>query len=271
MLQHPGGPAMRRPPRAGFFLLDGLDGFVAVFHGGVLLFTRPEFAGKLRLPVIANVLLVGVAGAALFFAFEHVLSGWIGSSGDLFGFFAGALSLLLTLVTLYFVLPPIVETAMGPFLEPIADVVERSMGGPRMEPVRRHLWATIVANVRSAAQVLAVSLAALALVILLSFVLLGPPLGLVLSASSIAVVWFELPFYRRGQDLRHRLAVLRRNWARALGFGVGFQVGALIPVFNVFLLAPAATVAASMLYLRMDKTAPVPRPQAAAGTAPAEA
>jgi hypothetical protein len=52
------------------------------------------------------------------------------------------------------------------------------------------------------------------------------------------------------------LALLRHNWAVALGFGLGFQVGALIPFFNILLLAPTAAVSASMLYLRMGKTLP---------------
>ena len=72
-------------------------------------------------------------------------------------------------------------------------------------------------------------------------------------AAFAATVWFEIPFARRGYGLRHRLRVLRRNWARALGFGFAFQVGMCVPVFNFTLLGPAAAVGVTMLYFHFEK------------------
>ena len=55
--------------------------------------------------------------------------------------------------------------------------------------------------------------------------------------------------------MRYRRRIVRRNWPRALGFGLAFNLGMLIPVFNFLLLGPATAVAVSTLYFRFEKSA----------------
>lgn len=255
LLREPGGRPMGRAPRRGFFPFDIARGFLGFFAGTTVLFNRPEFAGKLKLPVITNLIVVTGVGVALWFAFRGLFAR-IGAEGDLLGFFAGVFATLLTLVSVYFILPPLVELVLGPFLEPLVDVVEQSMGGPDMRPPERLVWTSIKDGAHSAAQLLMLSGACWLASLVLALVGLLP-LAFAVSAFAAAITWFELPTHRRGYRLRDRLWLLRRNWAVALGFGLAFQVGALIPLFNILLLAPTAAVSATMLYLRMEKSPPL--------------
>jgi uncharacterized protein involved in cysteine biosynthesis len=81
----------------------------------------------------------------------------------------------------------------------------------------------------------------------------GLPLVFVGAAAVAAVVLCEPPAARRGLDFAAHLRDLRWNWARALGFGIGCQLGLAVPFLNVLLLAPAAAVGAAVLHFRFDK------------------
>jgi len=254
LLDAPGGEALRGPPRRGFFAFDLVRGFFGFFAGTAVLFNRPEFAGKLKLPVIANLVVVTTVAVALWFGFKTLFV-QVGGDGDLFGLFAGVLATLLTLVSVYFMLPPLVELVVGPFLEPLVDTVDLAMGGPGMRPPERLVWTSIKDGTQSAVELLMIAAGAWLASLALAMVGLLP-LAFLVSAYFSAITWFELPTHRRGYRLRQRLALLQRNWATALGFGLGFQVGALIPFFNVLLLTPTAAVSATMLFLRMEKAPP---------------
>ena len=244
---------MRQPPRRGFFALDLARGFFGFFEGLSLLFSRPEFAGKLKLPVTVNLLVVTAAAVGLWFGFGALFSEVVGE-GDLLGWFTGILAPLLALVSIYFMLPPLVELVLSPFLEPLVDVIDNGMGGPGLQPVHRHLWNNVKESTHATTQL--VMIAGGAWLGSLALAIVGlVPLAFLVSAFINALTWFELSTYRRGYSLRARVALLRHNWALAVGFGLGFQVGALIPLFNVFLLTPTAAVAAAVLFLRMDKRA----------------
>ena len=89
--------------------------------------------------------------------------------------------------------------------------------------------------------------------LLISLTGIGTVIALLVAAWLNALIWFEIPGTRRGYKMRTRSRLLRRNMARALGFGCAFQIGLLIPVFNFLLLTPAAAVGASNLYFRFQK------------------
>ncbi len=218
-----------------------------------VLSNRPEFIGKLKLPVAANLVVVTGTAVGLWFAFSALFAE-IAGEGDLLGWFTGILAPLLALVSTFFLLPPLVELVLSPFLEPLVDVVEQGMGGEGMQPVQRHLWTNIKDSTHATAQIIVVVTCAWLASLALAIVGLVP-LAFLVSAFANALTWFELPTYRRGYDLRARFALLKHNWAVAVGFGLGFQVGALIPLFNIFLLAPTAAVSAAVLFLRMEKRA----------------
>jgi uncharacterized protein involved in cysteine biosynthesis len=89
----------------------------------------------------------------------------------------------------------------------------------------------------------------------LSFCGIGVVLGALIGALFAGLVWLGIPAMRRGLGFDQRVALLRRNWARVVGFGLAFEAGMFVPLFNLFLLTPTAAVAISILYFHLDKRA----------------
>jgi len=251
-------------PGPGFFAKDLAHGFLTFFAASLALINRREFVGKLGLPIVANLLVLLAIFLGFFLGlltlFEGLVEGsswgWFEFLRDWVGWIGPVLSLVLACVSLMLLAPVIIETVIGPFLEPLAEVVEKIHGGSKMEATRRSFWQVLIWGVRSSAQILLMQVLVLIPCLILSLFGIGALLAFLVSAWFNALIWFELPFARRGYGLRHRRAVLKQNWARAIGFGLAFQVGMFIPIFNFILLTPAAAVAASSLYFHLEK---VPR------------
>lgn len=250
----------------GFFVLDLLRGFWSLFGGCLTLFNRPEFAGKLRGPFLANILVLTVVFFGMFFGlwelFEWLLSDswgwleWMRPAGDVVSAFV---AMILAAVALFLLAPVLIETVMGPFLDPLAEVTEQIHGGANMRAVDPGVWKSAMTGVRSSAQILAIQIIVLPVCLLLSLSGIGAIIAILLAAMLNAIIWFDIPTARRGLGLRHRLKVIRRNWPQALGFGLAFQLGLVIPLFNIVMLTPATAVAVSTLYLRFDKRVSAPR------------
>lgn len=247
-------------PGARFCLIDVVDGFLEVFRGGALLFTRPEFAGKLRGAIVANVIVVPAVVVLLWLGL-HELFVWARHHEwgpfvwlrHLPSWLDAIAAVLLALLGVLMLLPVLVESVTAPFLDPIADTTEKMLGGAGMtaEPIP---WTrSLATGAALGARLLLVQVAVFAVSLLLSFCGFGLVIAFVASAWLAALVWFDIPLARRGYPLAMRSRVLRRNWARALGFGLGFQIGLLVPLFNLVLLTPAAAVATSALFLRFEK------------------
>ena len=248
--------------KRGFFIGDMLHGFLALFSSGLHLFNRTEFFGKLKLPVVANLITFVVLFVAAWFGLYAFFDWLLQAEWGFLDFLRDVIHVVdppgLTLITMFFLAPAIIETVTGPFLDGLADTTEKAMAGESIQAVDLGTWRNALLGVRSTAQILVIQFLVLVPCLILVWVL---PLFGVLFVYAIAgaltsLIWFEIPFLRRGQGLRQRVRVLRHNWARALGFGMAFQLGMLVPFFNMFLLTPAATVAASMLYFHFEKAPP---------------
>jgi uncharacterized protein involved in cysteine biosynthesis len=249
-------------PGRGFFLVDLFHGFFAVFQAGLHLFNRPEFFGKLKLPVVANLITFLILFAATWYGLSALFDWLLEAEWGFLDFLRGVVQtvapLVLTLVALFLLAPAIIEAVTGPFLDGLADATEKLMAGEAIRAVDLGAWRNLLLGLRSTAQILVIQIGILLPCLFLSLAL--PAIGFFIvygiAAALTALIWFEIPFLRRGQGLRQRVQVLRCNWARALGFGMAFQLGMLVPFFNMFLLTPAATVAASMLYFHFEKAPP---------------
>jgi len=243
--------------RRRFFALDVAHGFIAFWRGALILF-RPEFAGRLTGPILANIAVFLVLGIGMFLGFQAFFD-WL-ASGD-WGWFESVrdggswvFSILLTLVSMLLLAPALIEAVVAPFLDPLVDAAERRMCGPGFESLHVGTWRSAWIGVRSSAQTLLISLILLVPGWLLAALVPGGFVFMTLcSAVLTAVVWFEIPFARRGYGLRRRIAVLRYNWARTLGFGMAFQVGMGVPLFNLVLLTPAAAMGVTLLYFHFEK------------------
>jgi uncharacterized protein involved in cysteine biosynthesis len=249
-------------PGRGFFLGDLLHGFFTLFYAGLHLFNCREFFGKLKYPVAANLITFLILFAAAWYGayalFDWLLQAEWGFLEFLRGVVKLAAPLVLTLVALFLLAPAVIEAVTGPFLDGLADATEKVMAGESIRAVDLGAWRNLLVGLRSTAQILVVQIGILLPCLFLALAL--PAVGFFMvygiAAALTALIWFEIPFLRRGQGLRQRVRVLRCNWARALGFGMAFQLGMLVPFFNFLLLTPAATVAASMLYFHFEKAPP---------------
>jgi uncharacterized protein involved in cysteine biosynthesis len=91
------------------------------------------------------------------------------------------------------------------------------------------------------------------LVFVLSLIpLLGPPLGLLWGAHSVAFQQTDMPLARRGMDFRQRRAWHRQYRPESLGFGLVGLVFLFVPLAN-FLLASALTVGGTLMVLELEE------------------
>ena len=99
-------------------------------------------------------------------------------------------------------------------------------------------------------------------VLLLSLIpLLGPPLGLLWGAHSVAFQQTDMPLARRGMDFGQRRAWHRQYRPESLGFGLVGLVFLFVPLAN-FLVAPALTVGGTLMVLELEEDlVPPDRPE----------
>lgn len=250
-------PGRRLPP------VEMLQGFVTFYAAGIHLLTRPEYFGRLGIPVASNLLAAAVVAALAFYGIHGSMVwlvarewGVLDVIRDPVAWTNDTFALVLTAVVVVFVGPAVIQTLTVPFVDPLADAVEKMVGGPGLCAVERSPWRSLRVNVRASAQVLAMQIAVLVPCLLLSFCQLGLLLALLVAAFLGALLWFEIPFARRGYTIEQRIRIVRHNWARALGFGIALQLGLCIPFFNILLLGPTAAVAVTMTYLHFEKVPP---------------
>jgi uncharacterized protein involved in cysteine biosynthesis len=105
-------------------------------------------------------------------------------------------------------------------------------------------------------------LVAAPVVFLLSLIpLLGPPLGLLWGAHSVAFQQTDMPLARRGMDFGQRRAWHRQYRPESLGFGLVGLVFLFVPLAN-FLLASALTVGGTLMVLELEEDlVPPDRPE----------
>lgn len=256
-------------PGRRFFVAEILEGFTSMFTASLLLMTKKEFMGKLGLAIFVNLVIACLVAALGIWGLYGVFSDlFAASEGPVEGFWAGllegvktygsfAIATVLTFVSAWFLFPALIEAGMGPFLDPLANATEQMLAGESMEPVEIGLWRGLMAGINAAAQILVLQIFLLVPVLILGLIpLIGPfflVIGVILSAYLNSIIWFEIPAMRRGYGMKYRKRIVRKNWGRALGFGLAFNLGMLVPVFNFLFLGPAAAVAVSLLYLRFEK------------------
>jgi uncharacterized protein involved in cysteine biosynthesis len=249
---------------AGFFLFDALDGFRELFGSLVRLLHDRAYFGRLILPVAANI----VAVLATTFGFLTLLlpffTGlveqklwlvtWLERIGRSIGPTIDTDLALATVATMHLA-PALLVTVTAPFLDDLATTTEREMCGSAGKHSAGTWWKSVWTGTHTTARLLLWQIAALPVGLLLS--LLGLWFWLValgLSAYLNAMVWFDLPFTRRGYGIDQRVRILRNNWGRALGFGFAFQMALMLPFVNLMLL-PATAIATTRLFYRMGKVA----------------
>jgi uncharacterized protein involved in cysteine biosynthesis len=259
-------PAPLRPGR-GLWPLDLVHGVALFARGAVQVLHHRAFVHQLKVPIAANAIafasFAALAWTILMPAFRSwfagewpLLDGWRAANAEV-----GPVRLLLA--SAWFLWPVWFDAIAGASVEPLADAAESAIAGPGMREPMPAGWRTTVDRLRLRARLFACQLLLLPAVWLCALLpVVGLPLSFLAASAAAAAVWCELPAARRGLDLRAHLLDLRRNWARALGFGAGCQLGLVLPFLNLLLLAPAAAVGATMLHFHFDKDGGATTPRA---------
>lgn len=242
-----------RPGRGNAFV-DLLRGLGDVGGAGFALIHERVFVGRLRLPVLGNLVAfvvlvaVGVLWLSPLCQAAFAMPWWLLDSVREATKARGPALWLLTIVLLLG--PPLLDVACGALQEPLRVATETAMLGPPRGVPDEHG----VLRLHERAQVLAAALLALPIALAAALVpYAGLPFVLLLGAAMAAVVWFEPAMVVRGLGLRARLRMLWSNRWRALGVGAGLQLAVCVPFLNLLGLAPIATIATTAAYLQFEK------------------
>lgn len=245
------------PPRR-FFVAQLAEGFLSLFRAAFALIGRSEYRGKLALAIVVNFFLVILLFLGLVWGLHILIDqvewsgwwGWVDEAGSI-------LSWPLALIASWFLAPAVINLGMTAFFDPLANAAEKLAGGDGMRSVEIGLRRNLIAAINGTAQILLLQVVIMIPTMILSLI---PVIGIffaiagaTFSAYLNALVWFELPVLRRGYGFRYRRQVVGVNAPRALGFGLAFHVGLLIPGFNILMLGPSAAVAVSTQYFRCEK------------------
>jgi hypothetical protein len=236
-----------------------LRGFVGFFRAASHMLHRPEFVGRLQLPVAATAIVFVVGTACAVLLATSVFGPWFARPWPVFEDLRAANleygPLRLTLATCWLLGPTLLEVATGGLVTPLLSGTELAIAGPKVAAAGDAATiASTFPRLRASARVFLVQLALLPLAWLCVLTpYCGLPIAFLFGIASAAVVWFEAPFARRGLGLPARVRGLAHNWAYAAGFGAAWQIAIVVPFLNLLGLAPTAAIAASALYFRFDK------------------
>jgi CysZ protein len=144
----------------------------------------------------------------------------------------------------------------GPALERIIVLRERELGLPERASVSWLLefWTGL------RAQLVAIAVSLPLLAVLWGATLAFPPIAVVtfplkLLIALTVLVWsvLDYPLSLRGMPLRRRVALLRAEWPRVLGFGAGVGLLFAIPLGAIVLL-PAAVAASTEMAIHGERS-----------------
>jgi uncharacterized protein involved in cysteine biosynthesis len=246
------GSGMPIRPGRRALVIELLEGFVALPQALGRLFFDRAFIGKLKLPVVIGAIVFVFVFASLFAGSYFLADHLLGLPGVL-AFVAGAGAFLVALFITWLLAPVLGELVASPFFDDLAETTERMHTRRPMPAVELGFVAAVRTGARNAAKLLLIQIGLLLPILLLALTGVGAAIAAVISAWACALAWFDIPCARRGYSFRERLTLLWHNRMRAIGFGLAFQIGVLLPVVNLVLLLPAAAVAVSHLFFRCEK------------------
>ncbi|HHI81365.1 MAG TPA: hypothetical protein ENK02_15480 [Planctomycetes bacterium] len=240
------------PPRRLLpFPLSTFAGFLEYFRAALRLITEKEYMGKLWVPFLLNCLaFVGMA-YGIWVGIHPLIEGLLGILPDPLLFTTGIVfSVLLTLVSAWFLFPVLLAVFLLPFLDPISRIAEQELLGFPPPSSSRSFLGDLWDSMETTVRIFFWQLMGLFLTLALSFTGVGLILGILVGAFLAGYSFLDYPMARRGMDGTKKNRYVFSHWGYALGLGLGFELGLLIPFFNLFLSTPAAAVASSRIYLK---------------------
>ncbi len=228
---------------------------------GLRLVLRPGLRAHVLVPVLVNLVVLGLTVWGGSLLFEDLLARFLPAEGWLsylrwllWPLFALAMALVVI-----FGFTALANLIAAPFNSLLSEKVEQLFGGqpaPSLSwsEVVRDLPRTLGSELRKLGYFLlrAIPLGLLFLVPGLN--LAAPFLWALFSAWFLALEYSDYPLGNRGLRFREQHRHLRAHRPMALGFGAGVTLLTLIPLVNLAAM-PAAVIGATLLALRTSKAA----------------
>lgn len=231
------------------------QGFGIAFEGLRLIF-RPGLRAHVLVPVLVNLVVLGLAIWGGIGLFEDLLERFIPAEGWLsylrwllWPLFALGVSL-----AVIFGFTALANLIAAPFNSLLAEKVAERFGGqpvsaPSWGQVARALPRTLGAELRKLGYFLVRAIPLGLLFLIPGLNLAAPFLWAVFSAWFLALEYSDYPLGNQGLLFGEQRERLRAQRLTALGFGAGATLLTLIPVVNLFAM-PAAVIGATLLTLR---------------------
>jgi CysZ protein len=232
-----------------------LDGFLAIFRGGLFVWRTRAAWPLAAVPVVVCSLLcvLSIVGAFRFVP-QLLAAAWPnldGFAADLLELVASTLTAIVGVLLATFITPAL----SAPALERLVLLRERALGVAPRAPAG--FWRELRCALQ--AQLVAVAVFGPMLLLLLLITWVFPPSAVVTVPTKLVVLacllaWslLDYPLSLRGVSLSDRVRLMRQGAGRVLGFGLGLALIYLLP-FLSFLLLPAAVAAAAEIALHLEQ------------------
>jgi len=260
----------------GFVLGDLAKGFLIYFQASFRLLNHKTYLGRIFWPVAWNLVVMVTVGAISLFVVHRgmtglvewmsgvggstyqAMPGWIQAVLDFVSplfvwFWSGATAFLLTFCVVIYGFPMVMALFLFPVLDPVAYLAETEALGFTPPKSARGYWGDFWDSLDTGARILSIQLLVLLVSLPASMLVIAVPIVLGAAAFLAGFTWVDYPFSRRGYGYRQKWRLAKRHWALLTGFGFAFELGLVIPLFNVFLAAPTAAAGAAFLYFEFAK------------------
>jgi uncharacterized protein involved in cysteine biosynthesis len=223
--------------------------------------------GKLWAPFLLNSLAFLGMAYGIWIGINPLIERFLTILPEPFIFTTGIVfSVLLTLVAAWFLFPVLLAVFLLPFLDPISRIAEKEVLGFPPPGSSRSILADLWDSLETTARIFFWQILGLTLTLALSFTGIGLILGILLGAFLAGYSFLDYPMARRGMNGKEKTKFVLSHWSYVLGLGLGFEIGLLIPFFNLFLSTPAAAVASSRIFLKIQTSLPaIPKKEGEVG------
>ncbi len=209
--------------------------------------------GKIWIPILLNCFAFLGMAYGIWMGIHPLIGKFLSILPDPFIFTTGIVfSVLLTLVAAWFLFPVLLSVFLLPFLDPISRTAEQEILGFSPPSSSRSFLGDIWDSLETTARILFWQVLGFLLTLTLAFTGVGLILGILVGAFLAGFSFLDYPMARRGMNGKEKTRFALSHWAYVLGLGLGFEIGLLIPFFNLFLSTPAAAVASSRIFLKIQ-------------------